>query len=106
MHLCQLAHSCEINLRQLAATFCSEKLSSTCSIFLYIFLHVLTFHFLFVTDSCRFKELTCPFKARQRLILTCPACRKFWHARQAIEFGMPGMPEILARGACWVLISC
>ena len=27
----------------------------------------------------------------------------FWHGR---KFGVPGMPKILARGACWVLISC
>ena len=59
--------------------------------FLYIFLHVLTFHFFFVTDSCRFKELTCAFKARQRLNLTCPARDRIWHARHAGDFGTRGM---------------
>ena len=60
--------------------------------FFFIFLHVLTFHFFFVTDSCRFKELTCAFKAPQRLILTCPASDRIWHARLArLIFRLDGL---------------
>ena len=60
--------------------------------FFFIFLHVLTFHFFFVTDSCRFKELTCAFKARQRLILKCPASDRIWHARLArLIFRLDGL---------------
>ena len=60
--------------------------------FFIIFLHVLTFHFFSVTDSCRFKERTCAFKAPQRLILTCPASDRIWHARLArLIFRLDGL---------------
>ena len=44
---------------------------------------LLKFFFSQAYNSCRFKELSCAFRERQRIILACPACRRFWHAGHA-----------------------
>ena len=51
------------------------------------------FFFRQAWNSCRFKELTCPFTACLRLILVCPACQNIWiwPARHAGDFGTRGM---------------